>query len=228
VTYAVPDKSGATEPPTSGRRAGDSRRAAADLDRDTLLERLRGFDRREHDLGERRPAAVAVAVVVDDHGPGILVTRRAAKLRAHPGQWALPGGRLDEGEDAEQAALRELHEELGLSLPPDAVLGRLDDYSTRSGYRITPVVLWAGPVVADLRPNPEEVAGVHVAHAADYDVEPMFAAIPESPDPIIRVPMLGAWIHAPTGAVVYQFRELALHGRTTRVAHFEQPVFAWR
>jgi len=128
----------------------------------------------------------------------------------------------------EQAALRELREELGLSLPPDAVLGRLDDYSTRSGYRITPVVVWAGAVVEALRPNPDEVAGVHIARAGDYDVDPMFAMIPESPDPIIRMPMLGAWIHAPTGAVIYQFRELALHGRTTRVDHFEQPVFAWR
>jgi 8-oxo-dGTP pyrophosphatase MutT (NUDIX family) len=223
----VPDRSGRSGP-ASGRRSGDAAKAAIELDRDTLTERLADFDRREHDLEERRAAAVAVAVVVDDEGPGILVTRRAAKLRAHPGQWALPGGRLDEGEDAEQAALRELHEELGLSLPRDVVLGRLDDYSTRSGYRITPVVLWAGAVVGDMRPNPDEVAGVHIAHASDYDVDPMFAAIPESPDPIIRVPMLGAWIHAPTGAVIYQFRELALHGRTTRVAHFEQPVFAWR
>lgn len=88
--------------------------------------------------------------------------------------------------------------------------------------------MWAGPVADALQPNPDEVASVHVAHAGDYDVDPMFASIPESPDPIIRLPMLGAWIHAPTAAVVYQFRELALHGRTTRVAHFEQPVFAWR
>jgi 8-oxo-dGTP pyrophosphatase MutT (NUDIX family) len=167
-------------------------------------------------------------VVVDDEGPGILVTRRAAKLRAHPGQWALPGGRIDADESVEQAALRELREEVGLSLDADLVLGRLDDYSTRSGYRITPVVVWAGGVVDAMRPNPDEVAAVHIAHAKDFDVDPMFASIPESPDPIIRVPMLGAWIHAPTGAVIYQFRELALHGRTTRVAHFEQPVFAWR
>jgi 8-oxo-dGTP pyrophosphatase MutT (NUDIX family) len=190
--------------------------------------RIHQFDHRSQELGERRAAAVAVAVVVDRDGPGILVTRRAAKLRAHPGQWALPGGRIDEGEDAEAAALRELHEELGLSLERDVVLGRLDDYSTRSGFRITPVVLWAGAVADAITPNPDEVASVHIAHANDFDVDPMFAAIPESPDPIIRVPMLGAWIHAPTAAVVYQFRELALHGRTTRVAHFEQPVFAWR
>jgi 8-oxo-dGTP pyrophosphatase MutT (NUDIX family) len=199
-----------------------------DLDRDSLTARLRAFDRRPHDLGDRRAAAVAIAIVTDGVGPGFLITRRAAKMRAHPGQWALPGGRLDDGETSQDAALRELAEELGLSLSPDSVLGLLDDYSTRSGYRITPVVVWGGDVVADIAANPDEVAAVYVAHASDYDVEPMFAAIPESPDPIIRVPMLGAWIHAPTAAVVFQFRELALHGRTTRVAHYEQPVFAWK
>ena len=140
----------------------------------------------------------------------------------------MPGGRIDAGETAPQAALRELHEELGLDLGEGIVLGLLDDYSTRSGYRITPVVMWAGDVAAAIKPNPAEVAGVYVARQSDFDVEPMFANIPESPDPIIRVPMLGAWIHAPTAAVIYQFRELAFHGRTTRVAQYEQPVFAWR
>jgi 8-oxo-dGTP pyrophosphatase MutT (NUDIX family) len=200
----------------------------ADLDRETLAQRVGAFERVAHDLDSRKPAAVAVCVVVDDEGPGILVTRRAAKLRAHAGQWALPGGRLDEGETVEQAALRELHEELGLDLDAGVVLGSLDDYSTRSGYRITPVVMWAGGVADGIRPNPHEVANVYVAHASDFDVEPMFASIPESDAPVIRVPMLGAWIHAPTSAVIYQFRELAMHGRTTRVAHYEQPVFAWR
>jgi 8-oxo-dGTP pyrophosphatase MutT (NUDIX family) len=149
-------------------------------------------------------------------------------MRAHPGQWALPGGRLDADETPEQAALRELSEEVGVELQADAVLGMLDDYSSRSGYRITPVVVWGGEITGTITPNPAEVANVYIAHASDYDVEPMFASIPESDQPIIRVPMLGAWIHAPTAAVIYQFRELALHGRTTRVANYEQPVFAWR
>lgn len=167
-------------------------------------------------------------MVLDDDGPGIVVTRRAAKLRAHAGQWALPGGSLDAGETATDAARRELTEEVGLSVAADAVLGSLDDYSTRSGYRITPVVIWAGAVSEAIRANPSEVAAVHIAHPSDFDVDPLFAQIPESPAPIIRVPMLGAWIHAPTGAVIYQFREIALHDRVTRVDHYEQPVFAWR
>jgi 8-oxo-dGTP pyrophosphatase MutT (NUDIX family) len=149
-------------------------------------------------------------------------------MRAHPGQWALPGGRLDAGETAAQAALRELREELALEVDAGALLGALDDYPTRSGYLITPVVMWAGAVGDQIRPNPAEVESVHIAYESVFDVEPLFAEIPESPHPIIRMPMLNTWIHAPTAAVIYQFRELAIHGRTTRVDHYEQPVFAWR
>jgi 8-oxo-dGTP pyrophosphatase MutT (NUDIX family) len=198
------------------------------LDRDVLAARLAGFDRREHELGTRKPAAVAVVVVESEQGAGILVTTRSEDLRSHAGQWALPGGRLDHGETPEQAALRELAEELGLTVAPAAVLGRLDDYSTRSGYRLTPVVMWAGAVVDGIVPNPREVASVHVAYEPDLDVRPRFITIPESDAPVIQLPMLDTEIHAPTAAVVYQFRELALHGRTTRVEDLEQPVFAWQ
>src|SRR6202047_2555168 len=104
-------------------------------------------------------AAVAIALVEADDGPGgtaLLLTLRAAGLRAHRGQWALPGGRCDEGETPVMAALRELHEELGLELGPDDVLGLLDDYPPRSGYLITPVVVWASKT-AGISPNPDEV-----------------------------------------------------------------------
>src|ERR1700686_2547604 len=108
-------------------------------------------------------AAVAIALVEagdGTSGTALLLTLRAAGLRAHRGQWALPGGRCDEGETPVTAALRELHEELGLALGPDDVLGWLDDYPTRSGYLITPVVVWANKR-AGLSPNPPEVASVH-------------------------------------------------------------------
>lgn len=197
-------------------------------DRALLARRVAEFDRRTHPLQGRRAAAVALCVVVDGAGPGLLITRRAAGMRAHPGQWALPGGGTDEGEPPAAAARRELLEELAVDLPAAAVLGLLDDYPTRSGYVITPVVLWAGELGGPIAPNPEEVASVHVARVSDLDVPPQFVPIPESDRPVIRLPMLGARIHAPTAAVVHQFSELALHGRITRVDGYEQPVFAWR
>jgi len=176
-------------------------------------------------------AAVAIALVGADDAPGrtaLLLTLRAADLRAHRGQWALPGGRCDEGETPIEASLRELHEELGLELKGQDVLGVLDDYPTRSGYLITPVVVWAATSPA-MSPNPAEVASVHritledIEHADAFD----FVAIPESTRRVIRFRHAGEFIHAPTAALIYQFREV-LAGRDTRVADLEQPVFAWK
>ena len=162
-------------------------------------------------------------------GPAVLLTRRAAKLSAHALQWALPGGRLDPGEGAVEAARRELHEELGLDLPEDAVIGALDDYPTRSGYVITPIVLWGGadPV---LRPDPDEVLSVHRVSFRELcrADSPRFVTIPESDRPVVQVAVGGDLIHAPTGAVLLQFRRVAIEGTLERVAEYEQPVFAWR
>ena len=195
--------------------------------RDSVAAALATLERTVVPTDGRHAAAVAVAVIDHDGVHGVPMTRRAARMRAHPGQWALPGGRIDDGEDAVAAAVREMEEELGVSVPASCAVGLLDDYATRSGYVITPVVLWAGEV-GELRPNPDEVASVHVATLSQLDVEPRFVTIPESDQPVIQLPIFGDLIHAPTAAVLYQFRELALHGRATSVAHFEQPVFAWR
>jgi 8-oxo-dGTP pyrophosphatase MutT (NUDIX family) len=156
------------------------------------------------------------------------LTRRAQGLRGHSGQWALPGGRCDAGETASEAALRELHEEVGLTLASDAVLGPLDDYPTRSGYLITPVVVWAGLRPA-LRLNPEEVAFVERVSLDEIAREDAvaFTTIPQSPRRLVHMNINRTTVHAPTAALLYQFREL-LAGRTTRVADLEQPVFAWR
>ena len=177
-----------------------------------------------------KPAAVAITVIEADT-PGVsafLLTRRTSGLRAHSGQWALPGGRCDDGETAIEAALRELDEELRLRLDAAAILGQLDDYPTRSGYLITPVVVWAG-VRSVLHPNPEEVASVHRIPLSALVKEDAvsFTVIPQSERSVIRFCINGDLIHAPTAAILYQFREV-LAGRDTRVAELEQPLFAWR
>jgi 8-oxo-dGTP pyrophosphatase MutT (NUDIX family) len=175
-------------------------------------------------------AAVAFALTEADSGGGtaFLLTRRAAGLRAHSSQWALPGGRCDQGETQAEAALRELHEELGVKLGERDVLGLLDDYPTRSGYLITPVVVWAGNSAA-ISPNPDEVASVHRIGLDEIGQQDAFSftTIPESTRRVIRFHHAGDFIHAPTAALIYQFREV-LAGRDTRVAELEQPVFAWK
>jgi 8-oxo-dGTP pyrophosphatase MutT (NUDIX family) len=176
-------------------------------------------------------AAVAITLVEAEspHGEtAFLLTRRVSNLRSHSGQWALPGGRCDAGETVIDAALRELDEEVGLRLKPSDVLGMLDEYPTRSGYLITPVIVWAAAGARVVR-NPAEVAAVYRIPLADI-VKPdviSFEKIPESERPIVRILINGGFVNAPTAALLYQFREL-LCGRTTRVAQYEQPVFAWR
>ena len=197
-----------------------------------IIGRLRSFDvRRRPDPGSLKHAAVAI-VVVEADVPGeaaFLLTRRTPKLRAHGGQFALPGGRVDAGETMEQAALRELHEELGVLASADEVLGRLDDYPTRSGYLIAPIVVWPQGQV-QVVPNPSEVATVYRVACTELfrPDSPEIVPIPESDRPIIRLPLPMATVNAPTAALLYQFKEVALAGRDTRVDHFEQPVFAWR
>ncbi|MDH3319717.1 MAG: CoA pyrophosphatase [Betaproteobacteria bacterium] len=175
-------------------------------------------------------AAVCVLVIDDGYGEAaFLLTRRAEHLSAHSGQYALPGGRIDSGESALDAARREAREEIGLQLASQDFIGALDDYPTRSGYLISPLVAWVADG-ARLAPNPAEVARIYRVPLADLGRpgSPQFISIPESDRPVIRYPLLGTLLHAPTAAVLYQFMEVAVLGRATRVAHLEQPVWAWR
>jgi 8-oxo-dGTP pyrophosphatase MutT (NUDIX family) len=180
--------------------------------------------------GRPMPEAGLDGRIVDvSGGAAFLLCRRASSLNSHAAQWALPGGRVDPGESAVDAALRELDEEVGITLDGSAVLGLLDDYPTRSGYVITPVVIWGGGRL-DPRPAPDEVVavyrvGLHHLQRAD---SPRFVTISESPRPVVQIPLGNDLIHAPTGAVLLQLRWLCLEGRHDPVGHLEQPVFAWK
>ncbi|AOY58419.1 hydrolase, NUDIX family [Desulfococcus multivorans] len=200
------------------------------------------FTRQTHDKKGYHQAAVAITVVDigddadvserfrSDAQPGdaaVLLTRRALKLRKHAGQWALPGGRMDTGERPEETALRELEEEVGLRLHEDRILGRLDDYSTRSGFTIKPVVVWGGRNIA-LKANPDEVASIHRIPLVEFmrTDAPILQKIADSDHPVLLMPIGENWIAAPTAAMIYQFREVAILGNDRRVAHYEQPYFA--
>ena len=213
--------------------------------RHTITANLHHFPFQSGDLREgKRAAAVAITIVHVAHKPdvyeipfepswaddaAILLTRRSAKLKKHAGQWALPGGRMDAGETPEETAVRELEEEVGLKLGVECVIGRLDDYTTRSGFTIKPVVIWGGRVT-NLRANPDEVQSIHRIPLAEFMREdaPILQNIPESEHPVLLMPVGDNWIAAPTAALLYQFREVCILGKRTRVAHFEQPYFAWK
>ena len=185
-------------------------------------------DRRKTD-NNLTHAAVSVIIIGYDGEAAFLLTKRSPRLKAHSGQFALPGGRIDAGETAVEAALREIREEIKVELSEINLVGTLDDYPTRSGYRITPFVFWAGQKI-EPEPNPGEVARIYQIRFSElaHPETPEFASIPESDRPLIRLNLVNTQVHAPTAAVIYQFREVAIFGRHTRVDHLEQPVWAWR
>lgn len=218
---------------------------ALQCDKDLLRriqENLTGFTVRSAVENGLRRAAVAITVVnvghdpvfldttgIDDSHAALVLTRRSSSLKNHAGQWAFPGGSIDSGETPEQTALRELEEEVGAQLEEERILGRLDDFTTRSGFVITPVVIWGGKELL-LKPNPDEVASIHRIPLEEFfrADAPVLHNIPESDNPVLLMPVGEGWIASPTGAIIYQFREVALKGQEVRVAHYEQPYFAWK
>jgi 8-oxo-dGTP pyrophosphatase MutT (NUDIX family) len=224
-----------------GRLTGHDRRTVTDPSKRhaavavVLVDSLVGEDRVDPApvddwiAGRPMPEDLDGRMVDVSGGASFLLCRRASRLSSHSAQWALPGGRLDPGESVVDAALRELDEEVGVRLAESAVLGLLDDYPTRSGYVITPVVIWGGGRL-DPRPAPDEVVAVYRVglHQLLRDDSPRFITIPESPRPVVQIPLGNDLIHAPTGAVLLQLRWLCLEGRGDRVDDLEQPVFAWK
>lgn len=229
--------------------------------RATLSARLQAFDvhgaqdiNQDTDQGtnqdtELTPAAVVIGICrnADLNTASILLTQRSSKLRQHASQFALPGGKVDAGETIQQAALRELQEELGLTQSIEDIIGNLDDMPTQSGFNITPVVVWISSL-ATLKPNRDEVARVYQIPLAelaeitltidqDDETDPTQITQPQgqtteqsSSNQVMSlyIPSVGTTVYSPTAAIIYQFREVALLGKSTRVAHFGQPRFAWR
>ncbi len=212
--------------------------------RNRITKNLQHFSAQAIAEPRSRTAAVALTIIagaaaeniyglstagLPDNAAALILTFRTARMRRHAGQWSLPGGRIDPGESPEDTALRELAEEVGLVLNRRDILGRLDDFATRSGYVITPVIVWGGRAPT-LKPNPHEVASIHRIPIAEF-LRPDAPILEDSgnPDrPLLMMPVGKSWIAAPTAALLYQFREVAIRGRATRVAHFEQPAFAWK
>lgn len=202
--------------------------------RDQLTENLCCFKPVSIEGSNLRHAAVAIVVAgsPDDFTvPGILLTRRPVKLNQHSGQYALPGGKIDPGETPQIAAIRELHEELGMQLEESNIIGRLDDYPTRSKYRITPIVFWLGSEY-ELTPSVDEVDRVfHIPfNELDSDAIPVFEPGVDADRPVLcsNFPTLGHRMYSPTASIIYQFREVAIRAQQTRVSHFDQPRFAWK
>lgn len=209
-----------------------------------IRERLDAFPVHIADVDDAHHAAVAITVTDTGFGadlpglprherwsdaPALILTRRSASLRKHAGQWAFPGGRLDPDETVIETALREMHEEVDVDLAESQVLGRLDDFVTRSGFVMSPIVVWGGAGLK-MEPNPDEVASIHRIPLSEFlrADSPLLSEMDGSEHPVLRMPVGTDWIAAPTAALIYQFREVCLLGNETRVAHYEQPSFAWR
>ena len=177
----------------------------------------------------RAAVALTVSAHSDHAGACIYLTLRSDKLRKHAGQFALPGGKLDDDETSQQAALRELSEELGITLPESCVLGLLDDFQTRSGFSITPVVVW-NDSNDPLQPNPDEVARCYEIPLDELQADDLIDIDSSASNPIFSInpKSVGTSVYSPTAAIIFQFAKVALAGELTRVNHYEQPAFAWR
>jgi mutator protein MutT len=189
-----------------------------------VARNLRTFSPKTADC-QLRPAAVCLLLHEVRGEAHVLVIKRVGRGR-NAGQWALPGGKVEPGETASEAALREAQEEVGIAPEEVEVLGVLDDFPTMTGFRITPYVVQATAGWGPVR-SPDEVHSVHpvpVSRLLRADV----ARWHRQPDgsSLLRMQLRHDMVvHAPTGAILLQFCEVALHGRQISVADLVQPAF---
>ncbi len=196
--------------------------------RESITHRIDQFDRIEQPYENLTRAAVVLAVSKQGNNACLLLTKRSSALRKHAGQYALPGGKLDAGETITEAALRELSEELNLQPDSRNIIGTLDDITTHSGFCITPVVVWVDDHT-NIKPNPDEVAKVFEIPLDELAAADLGSENEDNQTVMsIYLPTVGTSVYSPTAALIYQFKEVVLCGRSTRVAHFGQPKFAWK
>ena len=207
-----------------------------DATRERIRANLAGYGRQVVAPETLRAAAVSVVLArAADGAATFLLTLRTPRLNSHAGQYALPGGKIDPGEDALTAARRELHEELGVEAAPEQVLGVLDDLPTRSGYLVTPFVVWLGEA-AQPHPSPDEIAELHRVPLNDLfagrgrggNRDLLADDTTGSAVFSLFIPSLGHDLFAPTAAIMDHFREVALMGRPTPAVRFGEPRFAQR
>ena len=198
-------------------------------DRDTIAANLAAFPRRALAPTGRRRAAVAIVLSAKDGELTYLLTSRALTMRRGAGNYALPGGNLEPGEDAITGAIRETSEELGVAITPGEALGMLDDFLTLGGHVVTPVVFWTDEALS-LNPDPAEVdrAWFEPVERLNHPGSPMSEDHPDGGEPILRMFADDNWINPPTAAWLYQFREVGLHGRHIRVSMIGQPEWTAR
>ncbi len=197
--------------------------------RESIAANLTAFPRRVLTQQGARRAAVAILLSLREGQLTYILTRRALTMRRGAGNYALPGGNQEHGEDAISAAVRETQEELGITITHDLALGLLDDFLTLGGHVVTPVVFWS-PVSLSLDPDPVEVgrAWFEPVSSLNHPDAPMAEPHPDGGEPILRMPADNTWINPPTAAWLYQFREVGLHGRHTRVVSVGQPEWTAR
>lgn len=161
-----------------------------------------------------RPAAVLAAITDRADRPGFLLIHRPSNMRSHPGQVAFPGGKIDPGETAEEAAQREAYEELGIQPRDIHLIGTSDLYRTGSGYAITPVIAVV-PADLSLNPNPGEVAQWFEA-----PVDFVF-------DPANHVHHCGFWQGRPCGYIEIMWQQHRIWGVTAGIIANLARRIAW-